>query len=92
MTNLNELVENDRDLIEINSWNLSGGTEENQEKPVSRAGIPPEILTEHLPNTSRSVLAALTSEVLSAFLLLPGIGRTYIRVVLSTVRLFIGPE
>jgi hypothetical protein len=42
----------DRDLIEVLSRHLPGGTEENYETSVRIASVPAEIRTEHIPNTS----------------------------------------
>jgi hypothetical protein len=39
-------------LIEVLSWHLPGGTEENHGKPVMTAGVVAKILTKHLPHTS----------------------------------------
>jgi hypothetical protein len=59
MTNLNEFEERDRDLIEINSWNLSGGTEENKRNQSREPKSRPKFLPNTYINTSRSVLAPL---------------------------------
>jgi hypothetical protein len=41
-----------RDITDVISRYLCGGTDENHEKPFRKAGISAEIQTEHLQNTS----------------------------------------
>jgi hypothetical protein len=53
---MTDLEESGRGEAEVFSQHSSGGTEENhEESSVRTVGVPAEIRTEHLPNTSREL-------------------------------------